>query len=123
MKKGRGKGGVSLIWHNSIDHITSRIQVKKPRLQCMILDLPNCKLLVLNSYFPQDTQNNNFDEQDLLGCLTSIENILQTNLHDQAMLLGDLNSDFSRDTRFVRIVRDFCLTQNLSGASEPGQNM
>ena len=82
----------------------------------MILDLPSCRLLVINSYFPQDTQTNNFDEQDLLGCLTSIENILQTNPHDQAILLGDLNSDFSRDTRFVRTVRDFCQTQDLHSA-------
>ena len=114
IKMGRGKGGLSLIWHKSFDHITSRIQVKNnSRIQYMSLDLPGCKMLILNSYFPQDTQNNSYDEQDLLGCLSTIENILQTNTHDQAMLVGDLNSDFSRDTRFVRTVKTFCAAQGL----------
>ena len=31
LKMGRGKGGLSLIWHKSIDHLTSRIRIKNPR--------------------------------------------------------------------------------------------
>ena len=115
--RGRGKGGLSLIWHKSIDHITSRIQVKRnSRLQSLILDLPGAKLLLINSYFPQDTQNDNYDEQDLLETLASVQSLLENNQHDQALLLGDLNADFSRNTRFVRTVKTFCQTNNLETA-------
>ena len=115
--RGRGKGGLSLIWHKSIDHITSRIQVKiNSRLQSLILDLPGAKLLLINSYFPQDTQNDNYDEQDLLETLASVQSLLENNQHDQALLLGDLNADFSRNTRFVRTVKTFCQTNNLETA-------
>ena len=117
IKMGRGKGGLSFIWHKAIDHITSRIQIKNSkRVQCMSLDLPGCKLLLINTYFPQDTQNNNFDEQELIGCLVTIENILSANVHDQALVLGDLNCDFSRNTRFVQTVRNHCESLNLASA-------
>ena len=112
--RGRGKGGLSFIWHKSIDHITSRIQVKNSsRVQCMTLDIPGCKLMLINTYLPQDTQTNNFDEQELLGCLAAVEQLLQANHHDQALVLGDLNCDFSRDTPFVQAVRNFCSIHHL----------
>ena len=114
IKRGRGKGGLSLIWHTSIDHITSRIQVKNSkRLQALILDLPGGKILLINAYFPQDTQNDHYDEQDLLGTLAAIECTMENNLHDQAILLGDFNSDFNRDTRFVQTVKTFCMAHSL----------
>ena len=111
IKRGRGKGGLSFIWHKSIDHITSRIQVKNDRVQSLSLGLPGCQMLLINTYFPQDSQNDN--EQDLLGCLVTIETLLQNNPHDQAVLLGDLNCDFSRDTRFVHTIKNFCLNHFL----------
>ena len=61
------------------------------------MELPGCKLLILNTYFPQDTQNANFDEQDLLSCLTTIENLISSTVHDQVLVVGDLNYDFSRN--------------------------
>ena len=68
IKRGRGKGGLSLVWHKSVDHITSRIQVaKNNRLQALMLDLPGGKILLINSYFPKDTQSEGYDEQDLLA--------------------------------------------------------
>ena len=73
-------------------------------------------MLLINTYFPEDSQNDNFDEQDLLGCLVTIETLLQNNHHDQVVLLGDLNCDFSRDTRFVHTVKNFCLNQDLLSA-------
>ena len=33
--------------------------------------------------------------------------------HEEVLLVGDLNTDFSRDTRFVNIVKDFCQRQNI----------
>ena len=113
IKQGRGKGGLSFIWHKSLDHVTSRYQVKNNRIQVLSLALPDCKLLLINTYFPQDTQNENFDEQDLLGCLTTIESIIASTDHDQAIVLGDLNCDFSRNTRFVQTVKNFCQTVEL----------
>ena len=82
----------------------------------MSLDLPGCKLLIINTYFPQDTQNDNFDEQELLSCLTTIENLIENTIHDQVLVLGDLNCDFSRNSRFVQTVRTFSQSQELVSA-------
>ena len=88
IKRGWGEGGLSLIWQKSIDHITSRVQVKtNGRVQCMTLELPGCKVLLINSYFPQDPQHDNFDEQDLLGCLTTMKSLIENHPHDQLIIL------------------------------------
>ena len=116
IKRGRGKGGLSLIWHRSIDHNISRIKVNNDRIQCIMIELPACKLLLVNVYFPTDTQTVNFNEQDLLGCIASIENILENNVFDQAILCGDFNCDFSRNTRFVETVTEFMNNQSFSDA-------
>ena len=117
IKMGRGKGGLSLIWHKSLDHLTTRIQVKlNNRIQCLCLELPGCRLLLINAYSPQDSQTDNFDEQDLISCLTTIENLIASTAHDQVVVLGDLNCDFRRNTRFVQLVREFCQTQQLLSA-------
>ena len=50
------------------------------KVKCMSLDLPGCKLI--NNYFPQETQTDKFDEQNLLGCLVAIEHIVQDNNDD-----------------------------------------
>ena len=105
IKRGRG---LSFIWHRSFDHIISRIQVQKnDRIQCISVDLPGCKLLLVNVYFPQDSQTRNFDEQELQRCLASIQHILENSQFDQSIILGDFNCDFTRNSRFVEIVTNF----------------
>ena len=107
-------GCFSFIWHKSIDHITTTIQVKNNgRVQCMSLDISGCKLLLINTYLPQESQTNNFDEQELLGCLVTIENLLSDNNHDQALVIGDLNCDLSRNSCFVQTIRNFCVNNDL----------
>ena len=89
-----------------------------------MIELPACKLLVINAYFPTDTQNANFNEQELLGCLASIDYTLENNIFDQAILCGDLNCDFSRGTRFVEIVKELMDNHSLQDAWSlyPGVN-
>ena len=81
-----------------------------------MIELPACKLLVVNVYFPTDTQTVHFNEQELIGCITSIEHTLENNYFDQVILCGDFNCDFSRDTRFVETVNEFMNNQNFSDA-------
>ena len=53
----------------------------------MTLELPGRKVLLINSYFPQDPQHDNFDEQDLLGCLTTMKSLIENHPHDQLIIL------------------------------------
>ena len=42
IRRGRGKGGLSQIWHKSVDHLVSRIPVKNcNRVQASLLNLPS----------------------------------------------------------------------------------
>ena len=50
----------------------TRIPISHYRLQATLLELPNTNLLWLNCYFPNDTQDNNFDQGELLEVLEKI---------------------------------------------------
>ena len=71
------------------------------------------KVIRVNTYFPTDDQYNNVNEFELLKCISEIKWYLERFPHHRFVIAGDLNMDFSRNTRFVNIVRDFFLNYNL----------
>ena len=84
------------------------------RIQAVILKTECRNMLILNTYFPQDPKTNDFDTTDLLTTLIGIQNILKENYFTEVLWTGDINADFSRDTKFVSIVRNFVNEQNLA---------
>ena len=59
---GRPYGGLSFMWHNSLDRFINIINYASDRLLGLCLKLDNCKILFLNVYLPyQDTNLCNFD--------------------------------------------------------------
>ena len=61
------------------------------RLQAVILNCANFKLLLINSYFPVDTKTMNFDESELLETLNHIRNVLNMNEFNHILWTGDIN--------------------------------
>ena len=72
IRRGRGKGGLSMIFPKCLDKYITRLPIKSSkRVQACLLALPGCRLIWLNSYFPTDPETPNFDDSDLretLGC-------------------------------------------------------
>ena len=67
-------------------------------------------MLILNTYFPQDPKTDDFE---LLITLIGIQNILKENDCTKVTWTGDVNTEFSRDTKFVSIIGNFVNEQNL----------
>ena len=105
--EGRPKNGmfVAIPRNLKMDTILD-VSPRSPRIQSLVISLSKYRLLLLNTYFPTDP-GSDFDENDLLLMLSDIEGVIQNNEYDDVLWTGDLNADFGRRTKFVRIVEDF----------------
>ena len=61
----------------------------------------------MNTYFLTDPGGANFDENELIGLLMEIEDILDKCDFDDVVWNGDLNYDKSRNTGFVTNISRF----------------
>ena len=107
INQGRGKGGLLCMWKKELTRYVSKIKTNNFRLQATKFSFPACPLLVINSYFMTDPRNNNFDDTDLLAILADIRLAIEQSQVTNILWGGDCNADFSRNTRFVQIIRDF----------------
>ena len=85
-------------------------KIKFSRIQAVTIDL---SFLLINCYLPCDTQDNTFNEWELLKCLEDVRHTILSHPNLKVILAGDLNADFSRNTPFVSIVREFMLEEQL----------
>ena len=104
---GRGRGGLATMWDKTLTKYVSQIKCSSFRLQVTRFNFPSGSFLLLNTYFPCDPRINNFDEEELLTLLAEIKNVMHVQACVYNMVLGDLNSHFSRQTSFTNIIRDF----------------
>ena len=70
--------------------------------------------VIINCYFPVDTQAANMDVTIIIQCLQDVQYILDLcDVDDICIMTGDLNTDFSRNTIFVQLVKTFLSNNNL----------
>ena len=111
ISSGRPSGGLAILWPKSSKHKIQQLKLNNSnRVQAVSID---STFLLLNCYFPCDTQNNNFNEWELLKCLEDIRYCILSHPNLKVILAGDVNTDFSRNTPFVNVVRDFMLEEKL----------
>ena len=114
LSSGRPSGGLAIFWKNSLNKVVKQIKIPDSnRIQAINI---NDKIIILNCYFPCDTQDNNFNDWELIKCLEEISAVVASYPTHHILLAGDLNCDFSRDTPFVNIVRDFIMNLRLTVA-------
>ena len=99
---------IPMLFKDKIDEV----KVNSFRIQSIILSLPSSKLLIINTYFPTDPKSD-FDESDLLQLLSDIRRVIEDTDFDNVIWTGDINADFRRNTKFVRIVEDFISELNI----------
>ena len=108
--RGRPSGGLGIFWNKSLGDVKIIKHPDSNRVQAIEIYK---KYVFINVYFPTDPRVDNFDDFELLKCLGDI-NWYYENLPDKKFIIGgDLNSDFSRNSRFVNIVRGFLADRSL----------
>ena len=108
--RGRPSGGLGIFWKKSLSNFVKIVKhPESNRVQGIELFQ---KYVFVNVYFPTDPQGNFFDDFELLKCLQDID-WFRENLPDRKVIIvGDLNCDFSRDSRFVNLVREYLTNHN-----------
>ena len=104
--EGRPKNGMFIAVPSLMKEFAKEMNVSSDRLQCVIVELKTCKILLINSYFPTDPRAD-FDENELLILFAEIERIVTECEFDHLVLGGDFNADFKRNSKFVSLVKDF----------------
>ena len=87
------------------------------RVQAIILDTNTKKVMIINTYFPQDPKTVRYHhDPELEEVFALIEHIIGTNQCDDILLLGDMNIDFHRNNGHAKRLDSF-LTSNILEAS------
>ena len=111
---GRPSNGMFIAIPKYLKSKVTEVSSLSSRIQAVILKAECRNMLILNTYFPQDPKTNDFDTTDLLTTLIGIQNILKENYFTEVLWTGDINADFSRDTKFASTIRNFVKEQNLA---------
>ena len=107
VSKGRGKGGLATLWDKSLTKYVSLVKCSSFRLQATKFSFPCGDLLLINTYFPCDPQQANFNENELLSVLTEMKTKMVEEKCTFNLVLGDLNCHFLRQTGFTNLIENF----------------
>ena len=104
---GRPKNGMFIAIPKSlkVDAIKD-VSPESFRIQSVTITVGAYKFLLINTYFPTDSQSRS-DESELLVMLSDIKKILENNEFEDVVWTGDINADFSRQTQHLLIVDNF----------------
>ena len=110
---GRPSGGISFLYSQALSRYVTRISCPNSlRVQGLKLCLPDINLLFINAYFPTDTRDR--DDSEVLQTLQDIKFLLDSCDHSyKVILMGDLNTDFNRNSTFVQWTSQFLNENDL----------
>ena len=113
---GRPKGGLFIAIPDSIKNLIKDVSPGYWRLQAVIISSPSSKTLLINSYFPTDSRNENVEEA--FEILEIIKNIIETHPCDAVVWAGDLNADFLRNSAHVQLIKEAMEEMSLTSVWE-----
>ena len=102
---GRPSNGMFIAFPNNIKNNVEDVSPGFWRIQAAKFSFQSSTLLLVNTYFPTDPQRQNTDNSDLLETLGHIKKVVESNPCDSVLLVGDLNSDFSRQSSHSEAVK------------------
>ena len=79
--------------HSCLKEKVEYVSPLPPRIQIALIETQNCKIILINTYFPRDP---------ISLMLSDIRNIMNKYESDRLIWTGDINADFKRSTRFCR---------------------
>ena len=104
---GRPKNGMFIVVPDEIKELVVDVSPNHWRVQAITLQSPSNRLLIINSYFPNDPKISEFDTSELLTTLSAINSVMEGNEFDNIIWTGDINADFMRNTQFTSIIERF----------------
>ena len=104
---GRPKNGMFIAVPSCLKEKVEDVSPPPLRIQSALIETQHCKIMLINTYFPQDPRCADFDETEVTLMLSDIRNVLNKYEFDQLIWTGDINADFKRSTRFVLIIENF----------------
>ena len=113
---GRPQNGMFIAIPQCLKSVSTNISPLNWRLQAIKIQLETASLVIINSYFPNDPHTANFDDAELNIVLEEIRALIHGHDFDYFLLLGDLNTDFSRRSGHVKTVREFIEEYDLVAA-------
>ena len=111
ISRGRPSGGLFIMWKKTLNKRVSILKIDNSRLQAIEIDK---NILLFNCYFPNDTQDQNFNNWDLQKCINDINETCVRFPNHSVIVSGDINVDFNRNTPFVNTVRDWTIDCNIN---------
>ena len=106
VSRGRGSGGLSILWKKSLTKYVSKVSSRNTRLQGAKFSFPGCDILVINGYFPCDVQTDNFDDTELIKTLQDMRAMIVSSDCQNVLFSGDLNCHFQRSNKFTKIIEN-----------------
>ena len=112
---GRPSCGLAIFYDKQLAKFASHIEVpNSKRVHAIQMKLTSGTYVFINCYFPTDPKVNNFDETELHNTLQDINFIFDScGPNSKYLMMGDVNADFNRNTRFVRIVENYISEKNM----------
>ena len=104
---GRPKNGMFIAVPEYLKAAVVDVSPPSSRVQAIVMKTEQKNLLIINVYFPTDPKVEEFDTDELLSTIESINYVINKNEFTDAIVTGDVNCDFNRKTKFVNIVRNF----------------
>ena len=116
--RGRPKGGLFIAWKKIHVRKAKRLECNNFRIQAIILEYESCKLLIINTYFPCDSQKlvlSVEESTELQKLLADISELKQkySGKFDTAFILGDLNFDDNRFTGHTQAISNYFEKERL----------
>ena len=92
---------MSIVIPNTIKEHVTDISPDHWRVQAALIQNKSSNIMIVNSYFPQDSKSPIHIDPELEEVTAVINNLL-TNYHfDDVNWMGDINADFNRNTKYV----------------------
>ena len=114
--KGRPKNGMFIALPSKYKEQVTDISPDYWRVQAVTINCGNARILLINSYFPVDSRNLDFNDNELLETIASILSVIDNNDFSDLIWCGDINADFIRATGHVQKVTDFVNDLKLTKA-------
>ena len=110
---GRPKNGMFIAVPKCIKDMVKDVSPHSTRIQSVLITTSTSKIMLINTYFPQDPRVMDFDETELILMLEEIRKIIIDHDFNQVIWTGDINADFKRTTTFVGIIDKFIFDMGI----------
>ena len=124
--QGRPFGGVAFIWNRSISRFISIVGADTAGRCCAIkVNAGNRKVLVVNVYFPCQSQNTAY-VNEISECLGFIDNLLNNEVYTDVVIMGDTNFECSEQNVGFCLMHQLLSTFNIwhcDGLMDPARSM